>query len=52
MKKFLLLFTFLFALGFSLTKAESVTVTFSESGYTNAQKVPSFKAGEIEFTLE
>lgn len=52
MKKFLLLFTFLFALGFSLTKAETVTVTFSESGYANAQKVPSFKAGEIEFTLE
>lgn len=50
MRKFLLLLSFLVTFG--MASATVSDVTFSESGYSNAQAIVSFKAGDVEFTFD
>lgn len=50
MRKFLLLFSLLLTVG--IASATTAKVTFSESGYANAQVVPSLKVGDIDVTFD
>lgn len=49
MRKFLLLLTCLLTLGYSYAATESVT--FKSSGYSNAQDIAQFTAGDVTFDL-